>query len=90
MTRSLSGGAFFSAAVLAVVALMIVPLPGAILDLLLSLNIAFGVLMLLATDGGGVYPESDYRAWMAAAGCPHERSVAIDEGWHHLIIGRKP
>jgi hypothetical protein len=50
----------------------------------------FGVLMLLATDGGGVYPEADYRAWMAAAGCPHERTVAIDEGWHHLIIGRKP
>ncbi|MEM7339751.1 MAG: flagellar biosynthesis protein FlhA [Actinomycetota bacterium] len=32
-----------------VVALMVVPLPGAILDLLLSLNIAFGVLLLLTT-----------------------------------------
>ncbi len=34
---------------IAVVALMIVPLPGALLDLLLSVNIAFGVLMLLTT-----------------------------------------
>lgn len=50
----------------------------------------FGVLMLLATEGGGAYPEADYRAWMAAAGCPHERTVPIDEGWHHLLIGRKP
>ena len=49
----------------------------------------FGVLMLLATDGGGSYPEADYRAWMAAAGCPHERTVSLDEGWHKLLIGRK-
>ncbi|MCP3993194.1 MAG: FHIPEP family type III secretion protein [Actinomycetia bacterium] len=34
---------------IAVVALMIVPLPGVVLDLLLSINIAFGVLLLLAT-----------------------------------------
>ncbi|MEM8925089.1 MAG: flagellar biosynthesis protein FlhA [Actinomycetota bacterium] len=34
---------------IAVVALMVVPLPGAVLDLLLSINIAFGVLLLLAT-----------------------------------------
>ncbi|MGB5757420.1 MAG: flagellar biosynthesis protein FlhA [Acidimicrobiales bacterium] len=34
---------------IAVVALMVVPLPGAMLDLLLSMNIAFGVLMLLTT-----------------------------------------
>jgi flagellar biosynthesis protein FlhA len=34
---------------IAIVALMIVPLPGVILDLLLSMNIAFGVLMLLTT-----------------------------------------
>lgn len=38
-----------SAAMVAVVALMVVPLPGVLLDLLLSLNIAFGVLMLLTT-----------------------------------------
>jgi SAM-dependent methyltransferase len=50
----------------------------------------FGVLMLLATDGGGSYPEADYLAWMAAAGCPHEKTVPLDEGWHHLLIGRKP
>ena len=34
---------------IAVIALMVVPLPGSVLDLLLSLNIAFGVLMLLTT-----------------------------------------
>jgi hypothetical protein len=50
----------------------------------------FGVMMLLATDGGGSYSEADYRAWMAAAGCPHERTVSLDEGWHHLLLGRKP
>jgi len=49
----------------------------------------FAVLMMLATDGGESYPESDYRAWMAAAGCPHERTVALEEGWHHLLIGRR-
>jgi flagellar biosynthesis protein FlhA len=49
VTRTPSGGALFSAAVVGVVALMIVPLPGAVLDVLLSMNIAFGVLLLLAT-----------------------------------------
>jgi flagellar biosynthesis protein FlhA len=49
VTRTLSGGAFFSVAVISVVALMVLPLPGGVLDLLLSLNIAFGVLMLLST-----------------------------------------
>lgn len=34
---------------IAIVALMIVPLPGMLLDLLLSMNIALGVLLLLAT-----------------------------------------
>jgi flagellar biosynthesis protein FlhA len=34
---------------IAVIALMVVPLPGLLLDLLLSINIAFGVLMLLTT-----------------------------------------
>ncbi len=38
-----------SAGMIAVVALMVVPLPGILLDLLLSLNIAFGVLLLLTT-----------------------------------------
>ncbi|MGI9596582.1 MAG: flagellar biosynthesis protein FlhA [Acidimicrobiales bacterium] len=43
------GGGLLSGGMIAVVALMIVPLPGAVLDLLLSVNIAFGVLMLLTT-----------------------------------------
>ncbi len=34
---------------IAIVALMVVPLPGFLLDLLLSINIAFGVLLLLST-----------------------------------------
>jgi len=34
---------------IAVIALMVVPLPGLLLDLLLSVNIAFGVLLLLST-----------------------------------------
>jgi flagellar biosynthesis protein FlhA len=49
VTRSLSGGALFSVVVIAVVALMVIPLPGGALDLLLSLNIAFAVLMLLSS-----------------------------------------
>ncbi len=49
----------------------------------------FGVMMLLSTEGGESYPEADYREWMAAAGCPLERRVALDEGWHHLLIGRR-
>ncbi len=43
------GGGLLSGGMIAIVALMIVPLPGVILDLLLSMNIAFGVLMLLTT-----------------------------------------
>lgn len=43
------GGGIFSIGVIAVVALMVIPLPGAALDLLLSMNIAFAMLMLLAT-----------------------------------------
>ncbi len=43
------GGGLLSGGMIAIVALMIVPLPGVVLDLLLSINIAFGVLMLLTT-----------------------------------------
>ncbi|MEM9563395.1 MAG: flagellar biosynthesis protein FlhA [Actinomycetota bacterium] len=43
------GGGLLSGGMIAVVALMVVPLPGMLLDLLLSFNIAFGVLMLLTT-----------------------------------------
>ncbi len=49
MGNSRQGGAVLSAGMVAVVALMILPLPGAVLDLLLSLNISFGILLLLAT-----------------------------------------
>lgn len=49
----------------------------------------FGVMMLLSTQGGDAFPEADYRAWMAAAGCPLERTVAIADGWHHLMLGRR-
>lgn len=50
---------------------------------------AFGVTMLLATPGGDAYALPDYRDWMAAAGCPIERTVPLDEGWHHLLLGRR-
>ncbi|MGH1492438.1 MAG: flagellar biosynthesis protein FlhA [Acidimicrobiales bacterium] len=43
------GGGLLSGGMIGIVALMVVPLPGSILDLLLSVNIAFGVLMLLTT-----------------------------------------
>ena len=43
------GGGLLSGGMIAIVALMIVPLPGVILDLLLSINIAFGLLLLLTT-----------------------------------------
>ncbi len=49
MTNARSGGAVLSAGVISVVALMVIPLPGVVLDMLLSLNIAFGVLLLLTT-----------------------------------------
>ena len=39
----------FPAAVIGVVAMMVVPLPSLVLDLLLSVNIAAGVLILLAS-----------------------------------------
>lgn len=43
------GGGILSGGMIAIVALMVVPLPGFLLDLLLSINIAFGVLLLLST-----------------------------------------
>ncbi len=49
MKNPRTGGAILSAGVISVVALMIIPLPGVVLDMLLSLNIAFGVLLLLTT-----------------------------------------
>ncbi len=50
---------------------------------------SFGVMMLVSTAGGDAHPEGAYRAWMADAGCPLERTVAIEEGWHHLLLGRR-
>lgn len=44
-----AGGAFLSAMMMGVVALMVIPLPGFILDMLISVNIAIGVMLLLAT-----------------------------------------
>ncbi len=49
----------------------------------------FGVMMLLSTDEGDAYASADYRGWMAAAGSPLDRIVSLDEGWHHLLIGRR-
>lgn len=49
----------------------------------------FGVMMLLSTPGGDAYPEGVYREWMEAAGCPVERVVSLEEGWHHLLLGRR-
>ncbi len=49
MPTSRFGGAAVSAGVIAVVGLMILPLPAAILDFLLSINIGFAVLLLLST-----------------------------------------
>jgi SAM-dependent methyltransferase len=50
----------------------------------------FGVMMLVSTAAGEAHPEGAYRAWMAAAGCPVERVVPLEEGWHHLLLGRRP
>ena len=49
----------------------------------------FGVMMLVSTPGGDAWTEDDYRGWMAAAGAPLERVVPVEEGWHHLLIGRR-
>ena len=45
----------FPAAVIGVVAMMVVPLPSLVLDLLLSVNIAAGVLILLASMNASQY-----------------------------------
>ncbi len=50
---------------------------------------SFGVMMLLSTAGGDAYDEGRLRGWMADAGCPVERAVAIAGGWHHLLLGRR-
>jgi SAM-dependent methyltransferase len=49
----------------------------------------FGVMMLVSTPGGDAWTEDDYRGWMAAAGAPLRRTVPVEEGWHHLLIGRR-
>ncbi|MHB1137606.1 MAG: FHIPEP family type III secretion protein, partial [Microthrixaceae bacterium] len=45
------GTTIFPAAIVFVVALMVIPMPAPVLDLLLTLNIAFSVLLLLAAIG---------------------------------------
>ena len=49
MRTTRAGGGLLSALVIGVVALMVIPLPGAVLDLLLSVNIALAVTLLLTT-----------------------------------------
>ncbi|HMO00541.1 MAG TPA: methyltransferase [Miltoncostaeaceae bacterium] len=49
----------------------------------------FGVAMLVSTAGGDAWTADDYRGWMAAAGAPLERIVAVQGGLHHLLIGRR-
>jgi SAM-dependent methyltransferase len=49
----------------------------------------FGVMMLVSTPGGDAWTEDDYRGWMAAAGAPLERVVPVEDGRHHLLIGRR-
>jgi flagellar biosynthesis protein FlhA len=47
--RSMAGAVGFPAAVILVIATLVIPLPAAILDLFLTLNIGLGVLLLLAS-----------------------------------------
>ncbi len=49
MPSSRFGGALVSASVIGVVGLMILPLPGALIDVLLSINIGLAVMLLLST-----------------------------------------
>jgi len=49
----------------------------------------FGVAMLLGTPAGEVYDQATYTRWMAAAGCPLARVVAIEPERHHLMIGTR-
>ena len=49
MKRRSLGTSIFPIAVVAVVAMMVVPMPTALLDVLLAMNIGFAVLLLLAS-----------------------------------------
>lgn len=49
----------------------------------------FGVMMLVSTAEGDAYPRARYERWMAAAGCPPQSSVSIQDGQHHLLLGRR-
>jgi O-methyltransferase domain len=49
----------------------------------------FGVTMLLGTQQGEAYDEPTYRSWMAAAGCPAHEIIEVQEGQHHLLLGRR-
>ncbi len=51
---------------------------------------SFGVMMLVSTEAGDAHPRAAYEEWMAAAGCPLERVVSLEEGWHHLLVGTAP
>jgi hypothetical protein len=50
---------------------------------------SFGVMMLVSTPGGDAYGLESYCGWMAAAGCPLERVVPVEDGWHHLLLGHR-
>ncbi|MBM4118401.1 hypothetical protein FJ251_11830 [bacterium] len=70
--------------------------PGALLvisDFILDENRAtpsfaslFGINMLVGTGGGDSYAESDYRAWLAAAGFAEVRCLALP-GPADLVVG---
>lgn len=49
----------------------------------------FGLMMLASTRGGDAYPEEDYRRWLGAAGMTVSEVVPLEEGAHHLLIGRR-
>ena len=49
MKTTRSGGGIVSALIIGIVALMIIPLPGLVLDFLLAINIALSVTLLLTT-----------------------------------------
>lgn len=49
----------------------------------------FGLMMLASTRAGDAYPESAYRDWLAAAGMSVADVLELEEGAHHLLIGRR-
>ncbi len=49
----------------------------------------FGITMLTGTEAGEVYDEAAYAAWMAAADCALEETVAVDRDRHHLLLGTR-